>query len=582
MNLAATIQGWRNALSLRQQMAAVTAVLCLALVLCSVIVATDIARRQATDRIEGSMVSLASSMALRLESYMDERFRDVRDVATLPGLGDAWKADPDSVRDTLAHMQGSMPDFTWLGYVGTNGNVIAASKGMLEGVSVAERPWFQAGRRGANVQDVHDAKLLSDLLGPNGSGEPFRFVDIAVPVKGAGGATEAVLGAHLSWEWATRLRDEMMALVDPATRTSIWILRSDGRVLLGPEYDSQPLPEADLARVNAGEALTFVDDTGEQILAAVVRTTAGRTTDLGWLVVARRPLAVAMADVNQMTLAIAGVGLLLAGLGICGAWLVSARLTRPLDELTDEVDQIGRDSKSTITSHLGGSSDVRRLSTAIRSLLRRVGSAEDARHQAEREIDSIQAKMDERARTLGEHINTLQELADTDPLTHLLNRRAFLVFAADAMNYFRRYDRDICVLVVDIDYFKRVNDSYGHGVGDDVIEFVGRTIQGEVRTTDKVARFGGEEFVVLLRETDLDNATMLADRIRCRIGDSLIDSRGHTGVNVTASIGLAMAQRDDRDISDVIERADRALYIAKTTGRNRVISHVEQQISDAA
>jgi diguanylate cyclase (GGDEF)-like protein len=119
-------------------------------------------------------------------------------------------------------------------------------------------------------------------------------------------------------------------------------------------------------------------------------------------------------------------------------------------------------------------------------------------------------------------------------------------------------------------------------VGDDVIEFVGRTIQSEIRTTDKVARFGGEEFVVLLRETELGNATMLAERMRQHIADSVVQARGHTDINVTASIGLAMAQREDRDIADVIERADRALYIAKTTGRNRVVSDMDEPISDAA
>jgi len=583
MNLAASLETWRDRFSLRQQITAAVAALCLVLVLGCALVAAEIARRQASERIERSVVAVAENMAMRLETYMEERFRDVRDVATLPALDDAWRSDGAAIRGTLEHMQRSMPDFAWLGFVGTNGTVLAASQGLLEGASVAERPWFHAGRREASVIDVHDAKLLAEMLGPKANGEPFRFVDIAVPVKGPSGATEAVLGAHLSWDWAARVRDELMELLDPAARTSIWVLRADGRVLLGPDFDSQPIAAEQIARVNAGEALSFIDSTGDDMLAGVVRTTPSTETDLGWIVVARRPVAVAMAGVEQMTWAIAGIGFVLAVIGAGVAWFATKRLTRPLDELTDEVDSIGRGSTGAITSHRGGSSDVRRLSTAIRSLLRRVGTAEDAQHEAEREIDTMQARMEEKTRTLGEHISTLQQLADTDPLTRLLNRRAFMVFAGDAMNYFRRYSRDICILVIDIDFFKRVNDSYGHGAGDDVIEFVGLAIQSEIRTTDKVARFGGEEFVVLLRETDLGNATMLAERMRQHIASSVVHARGHTEINVTASIGLAMAQRDDRDIADVIERADRALYVAKTTGRNRVVSDAEPQpISDAA
>jgi diguanylate cyclase (GGDEF)-like protein len=88
--------------------------------------------------------------------------------------------------------------------------------------------------------------------------------------------------------------------------------------------------------------------------------------------------------------------------------------------------------------------------------------------------------------------------------------------------------------------------------------------------------------VVLLRETDLGNAFLLAERIRHQIGSGVVEARGQTIVNVTASIGLALAHSDDRDIADVIERADRALYLAKTSGRNRVVTEVRGPVSDAA
>lgn len=580
--MVAFLENWRDRLSLRQQVAAIIALLCIVLVLSCAAMAAKIAGDQAAARVETSILGTATSMAGRLETYMDERFRDVRDLASLNALGASWDAKPSDIRATVNHLQSSVPDFAWLGFVSTTGTVVAASQGMLENISVSDRPWFKAGLTQAIVQDVRDATLLATLLEPTASGEPHRFVDIAVPVKGASGATEGVLAAHLEWEWSARIRDYMLSLSASSRQNSIWILRSDGRMLLGPQFDSKPLPDAIIAQARAGQQPVFVDSVGAETLTAVVSAGSGILADLGWIVVVRRPMAVAMAEAHQIALTIVGVGFLLALIGTAAAYHLAARLTLPLAQLTQQVDRLGRDPTANTISQRGGSSDVRHLSSAVRSLLHRAGSAEFAREEAERASSTMQERFDERTRAMGEHISTLQQQADTDSLTHLLNRRAFLVFASDAMNYFRRYNRDICVLVIDIDFFKRINDTFGHGAGDDVIQFVGNTVQGAVRTTDKVARFGGEEFVVLLRETDLNNAMLLAERIREHMCRNVVEVRNDRTVHVTVSVGVALARHKDRDIADVIERADRALYIAKTTGRNRVHADTETVISEAA
>jgi diguanylate cyclase (GGDEF)-like protein len=565
---------WRDRLSLGQQIAIVMAILCLTLVLGSTIVAASIAREQAASRVEASMDALASNMAGRLDSYMSERFRDINDLAGLEAMRNVWVEGPDAIRTVLAQMQDSLPAYTWIGFARPDGTVVAATRGMLEGASVAERPWFLAGLKGPMVGDVHDAKLLASMLGTQANGDPFRFVDVAVPVNGPDGKLAGVLGAHMSWTWSNEIRDTLLRTVDPSLETSIWILRGDGRMLLGPDYDATPIDPVVLRSLGKSSTHTFIDRAnGPAALTAVIpAASASADNGLGWIVVARRPLDAAFAGADQLALSILAVGLGLGVLGVGIAWLIANRMARPLTQLSAQVDRIGRDPAVTMIEREHGLSDVQILSASVRSLLRRIGSAEDAAFLAERAADNLQQKMDEKTRSLGEHISALQQLADTDPLTKLLNRRAFLVFAADAMNYYRRYGRGIGILVVDIDFFKRVNDTYGHGAGDDVIETVGRIIQGEVRTTDKVARFGGEEFVVLLRETEVDGAAALAERIRHKVAGMMIAARGHGDINVTVSIGLAMAEARDRDIADVIERADHALYAAKTGGRNQVVS----------
>lgn len=246
-------------------------------------------------------------------------------------------------------------------------------------------------------------------------------------------------------------------------------------------------------------------------------------------------------------------------LGVLLAFLLAIRIAGPLRSLTDEADRLGR-SVAMLSRH-GGSREVSHLSVALRALLRRIGMAEQRTREAEQ-------RAADGAEQYTHDIRLLRQMADTDPLTGLMNRRAFLTGAEDAFDYFRRYDRQIAALVIDIDHFKSVNDNHGHAAGDAVIKRVGEMISDSLRSTDKVARFGGEEFVTLLREVDAEQARLLAARVCERIAAEPI-GYGASQIKVTISIGVTIADPADRDIQDTIERADRALYMAKNTGRNR-------------
>ena len=555
--------------TLGQQVALVSALLCVALVVTVAATAALVARQQATARVETAMVSIASSVAQRLDAYMFERFREIRNIAGLDALRTTWAGDPAGIRSVLEQLQSTLPDYAWIGFALSDGSVKAATSSMLEGVSVAERPWFKAGSLGPTVQDVHDAKLLAELLGPSPNNEPFRFVDVAVPVTNETGQTIGVIGAHMSWSWASVVSTAVQQLLDPALRTEIWVLDANGRVLLGPEFGTQPVGAETISSINGLGQLSFTDALdGGHILGAVTAAGHQDYSGLGWIVVARRPLNLALGAANQLTFTIALIGAAFALLGTMAAFILAHRLTNPLKQLAESIDRIGRDPGETMIARSNSSRDLSQLSVAIRSLLRRLGTAETAQESAQREAAANKQLLAEKTERLGEDINALQILADTDPLTGMLNRRAFRVFGVDAMNYFRRHRRDLGILVIDIDYFKRVNDTYGHSVGDDVIQAIGRIVQQEARTIDKVARFGGEEFVVLMRETEREGPAILADRIREKIASQLISHPGHGTIHVTVSIGASMAMTSDRDIEDVIERADRALYEAKRRGRN--------------
>jgi len=153
-----------------------------------------------------------------------------------------------------------------------------------------------------------------------------------------------------------------------------------------------------------------------------------------------------------------------------------------------------------------------------------------------------------------------------DPLTELFNRRSFDTFLDREMAVFERYGKGFSIAFIDIDHFKRVNDDFGHDVGDSVLRDLAGLIRANARPSDLPCRWGGEEFVWLMPETDIESAKSTANRLRIAIEEFDFDNVG----NLTASFGIAVTHKGD-DIASVIKRADDALYTAKETGRNRVI-----------
>lgn len=162
--------------------------------------------------------------------------------------------------------------------------------------------------------------------------------------------------------------------------------------------------------------------------------------------------------------------------------------------------------------------------------------------------------------------------AETDPLTGVLNRRAFAAKAQKEIERARRYKRHISAILLDLDHFKQVNDKFGHLCGDKVLVELAEIISPCLRTIDCLSRHGGEEFLILLPETDDLEAVQIAERLRRRIEDHEIQYEAER-FKVTSSFGVASWDAEENDINATIHRADQALYMAKHKGRNQVISY---------
>lgn len=162
--------------------------------------------------------------------------------------------------------------------------------------------------------------------------------------------------------------------------------------------------------------------------------------------------------------------------------------------------------------------------------------------------------------------------AHTDELTGLFNRRHFFAIATPLFESARRYGRPLSVAMLDLDHFKRVNDRYGHQVGDRCLVHLAAIARGHLRAADQLARYGGEEFVLLLPDTDARQALSLTERIRTEVAASTVD--GEQGaIRLTLSAGIAAIDAADESLQQLIRRADLALYAAKAAGRNRSRMH---------
>ena len=192
-------------------------------------------------------------------------------------------------------------------------------------------------------------------------------------------------------------------------------------------------------------------------------------------------------------------------------------------------------------------------------------------------LRNIQKQLQHKNAALEQEINRREKVeqqlkvqAATDPLTKLFNRRQFFDYAEIEISRSGRKNRPIAVMMMDIDHFKNVNDTYGHMVGDQVLLKLAEMFQEDLRKYDIIARYGGEEFIALLPETDLNQCKIIAERVRWLVANTSMKFE-QAELSITISIGTACLDTDsDRNLHELLESADRALYQSKRAGRNRV------------
>jgi len=178
-------------------------------------------------------------------------------------------------------------------------------------------------------------------------------------------------------------------------------------------------------------------------------------------------------------------------------------------------------------------------------------------------------------------MDKMAELSTKDELTGLYNRRYCMEFAERELSGAARYGKDLTVCMLDLDFFKKINDSYGHPAGDAVLKETARLLKESLRQYDVPCRFGGEEFAVIMPNTRIADALIFCERLRKKIQDTPVKFDSQR-IEFTVSIGLAQfSAESDESVADLIRRADDGLYEAKKQGRNRIVALVDRVAQQA-
>lgn len=500
--------------------------------------------------------SFAATAATVIAENLGERKREIELLAQTP-LYTYAPLDSSEFQNSINRVQASYPHYSWIGIVGLDGVVRAATGGLLLGQNVAHQPWFQHSAERTYIGDVHKAKLLAKLLPSSPDGLPIRLIDFAVQVKDRSGHPRAVLGVHANWTWSSELIRVVMPKTAKADEIEFFIVNRDNKIIFPTPKDSGGA-ESDAPRLlnnDSFELLTWNPGGPRYLTASAPVKIDTPDLVLGWKVLVRQPEAKVLKHVHELQRAISLVILGSILIFIFWAWILGRWIGRPIHQLTMTAQQLAQGQTVSFNSALP-TDEMRNLSKALQKM-----SDDLIRNQ-----QKLEEKVAQRTKELEKLNNALTELARRDVLTGLPNRLAANEFLGHEFNLLGRRPLPYAVLLMDIDFFKRVNDTYGHAMGDEVLKHVAALLEKSVRESDFIGRVGGEEFLAVLPMTSLTEAVNVAEKIREKIASSPMARVG----TLTVSIGVSMANVDDDSADVAVQSADSLLYAAKRKGRNRV------------
>ncbi|QRV23277.1 sensor domain-containing diguanylate cyclase [Marinomonas foliarum] len=508
-----------------------------------------------------TLVGISQSISNMLTADIAERHREVVLLSQRSFLYE--NRDLSDLQGAIDRIKSSYKDYVWIGFADAEGLVLASGNGLLKGADVSQRPWFINARAVPFVGDVHHALLLERLLPKPKDGVPIRLVDFSAPVLGDNGELKGVVGIHVDWTWVREIISSSLSETSKRKSIDVFIIGKDGDILY-PDSNVKGELQAPKTLPKSGEFKALVWQDGEEYLTSLVSVDSPESSSLGWKIVVRQPLSIAMSavnDVHKLLLFLGGFSTLFCML--LAYWFAST-LSRSLERLAHTAKSIQQGNRNATFQDDSKLSEVASLSCSLEKMM----SSLLVREQSLMQMNlTLETKVRTRTAELEASNRSLEVIVRQDPLTQSYNRLALDEVLLGEYNLAKQSQRPFAVIMADVDYFKKVNDVYGHTVGDTVLKKMAVLFSRLVGSKGMVARFGGEEFTVLLPNFRVEEAGIIAETLRSALEKEDMDD----SLFVTASFGVATYKNDDSHYEQVLNRADAALYDAKEQGRNRVI-----------
>jgi diguanylate cyclase (GGDEF)-like protein len=497
-------------------------------------------------KVSQELLAESEQTARGMAVWLKERLYDLRvfassyevsDNLSRSARGTAGSPTRGRLHDYLGSLHERFRDFEQLLVLDPEGRVVATSARKAVPVRLPS-DW------------VHTLRTENQLVGDVYWDEAARAgkLIVAVPVQRADGRIIGAFAAELN----LRPVQDLLRSYAPDSTSAVHLVSSGGALLASSRGISAKLLATTIDSVTLrrltrreGKAFPYASVTGGRVVG-----TFKRVPQMPWAVVAEIPADTAFREVRRFgRLALLVVTALLLT-AAAGAYRFGLFIVRPLERLAEGAAEVAAGDLA-VDPPTGGAGEVGYLTTVFNHMVARL-------RESRQELDAKNAM-------LLRQNEELERLSLTDGLTGLANRRFLMQRLNEETIRYRRSKHDLAVLMLDVDHFKKYNDTYGHPAGDEVLKWVARILQATTREVDCVARYGGEEFCIMLPETSVGGAMTLAERIRARVA-----KEEHEGRKITLSIGVASLPADGDEPESVIAAADAALYQAKHDGRNRV------------
>jgi diguanylate cyclase (GGDEF)-like protein len=445
------------------------------------------------------------------------------------------------LKDYLGSVREKIVDYQELMILDLQAAVVATSSDKLTTVKLPER-WLE--RAQANKYSVGSA-YWDEIL-------QAAVIVIAQPIRTTNEQLVGVLVAKLNFHTISRI----LMKYARGEIGELYLITQDGFLLVSSHSISAEFLKTKMLHITTqrlfsqeGEPHAYLSYHNQPVVGALKRI-----SELGWGVVAEKQRAKAYAQIvrlRNLTLALVVALLFLIGLT---AYFLSLSLVRPINRLTSGAGKVASGDLD-VDVPVGSRSEVGYLTEVFNDMVARL-------RQGREELASINE-------TLRQKNVELHEISITDSLTRLYNRKHLMETLDREVTRSERYSHPFSLLIIDIDHFKKYNDTYGHLAGDEVLRRLASVFKETIRSSDYAARYGGEEFIIILPEISPEQGVEAAERIRRKVAEQRFEGDGEA-IEVTISVGVASYPENGEDAETVIRNADEALYEAKKLGRNQV------------